>query len=183
MTTHDQDWDRHVHGGLRAGDERALAAAYDEFSPLVYGITVSATGDQTAAEGITQRVFLRLWERPEEFDPERGPLRALLCELARRQAIDWLHREGARQITSTLDWEPAEASAAGSPATKMVRDALLGLPAQQRDAIMLAYLRGLSYHQVATELAIPEGTARSSIHSGLRQLATVLASAGISPGG
>jgi RNA polymerase sigma factor (sigma-70 family) len=185
MSTHDRAWDRRVHRGLRAGDDQALAQAYDELSPFVYGIAVRASGDQEAAEEITEYVFLRLWERPGEFDPERGPLRVLLCDLARARAIEWLRRAGQRHaVASTLTWEPVEASApAWPPAAKTVQDVLRSLPAQQRNAIMLAYLHGLSFRQVATELAIPEGTAKSGIYSGLRQLAVALAAAGVTPDG
>jgi DNA-directed RNA polymerase specialized sigma24 family protein len=185
MNTHDQAWDRRVHRGLRAGDERALASAYDELSPFIYGIAIRATGDQEAAENITEHVFLQLWERPGEFDPERGSLRVLLCDLARAQAIDWLRQAGRRNaVASTFIWEPVTGAAPpGPPAAKTVQDVLQSLPAQQRDAIMLAYLHGLSFRQVATELAIPEGTAKSGIYSGLRQLAVALAAAGVTPEG
>lgn len=162
-----------------------MAAAYDELSPFVYGIAVRATGDQKAAEDITEHVFLRFWERPGEFDPDRGSLRVLLCDLARARAIGWLRQAGRHQaVASTLTWEPVAGSApTGPPAVKTVQDVLRSLPAQQRNAIMLAYLHGLSFRQVATELAIPEGTAKSGIYSGLRQLAVALAAAGVTPEG
>jgi len=182
---HDHAWERRLHHRLRAGDDEALAAAYDEFSPYVYGIGMRANGDEQAAEDITEHVFLRLWERPGDFDPERGPLRVLLCEMARTRAIGWLRQGGRhRAVRSAISWEPATGSVpAGPPAAKMVQDVLRSLPADQRNAIMLAYLHGLSFREVATELAIPEGTARSGIYTGLRQLAVALAAAGVTPEG
>ena len=175
-------WERRVHGGLRAGDDAALAAAYDEFSPYVYGIALRATGDEQAAEDITEQVFLRLWERPGEFDPERGPLRVLLCEQARAQAIGWLRAAGEqRAVEPALSWEPLDGMV--PPAAKTVRDVLRSLPADQRNALMLAYLHGLSFREVASRLAISEGTARSGIYSGLRRLAVALAAAGVTPEG
>jgi RNA polymerase sigma factor (sigma-70 family) len=182
---HDHAWEKRLHRRLRAGEYEALAAAYDEFSPYVYGIALRATGDEMAAEDITEHVFLRLWERPGEFDPERGPLRVLLCEPARSKAIEWLRQVGPRHsMRSAINWEPVDGAApAAPPAAKMVQDVLSGLPADQRNAIMLAYLHGLSFREVATELSIPEGTARSGIYSGLRRLALALAAAGVTPGG
>jgi RNA polymerase sigma factor (sigma-70 family) len=187
---HDHAWERRLQRRIRAGDDEALAAAYDEFSPYVYGIALRATGDEKAAEDVTEHVFLRLWERPGEFDPDRGPLRVLLCELARARAIGWLRQvdrhkvDRHRGVRSALDWEPVEGSApVGPPAAKMVQDLLRSLPADQRNAIMLAYLHGLSFREVASELAIPEGAARSGIYSGLRRLAVALAAAGVTPEG
>jgi RNA polymerase sigma-70 factor (ECF subfamily) len=182
---HDHAWERRLQRRIRAGDDEALAAAYDEFSPYVYGIALRATGEEKAAEDVTEHVFLRLWERPGEFDPDRGPLRVLLCELARTRAISRLRQVGRhRAVRSALNWEPVEGSVpAGLPAAKMVQDVLRSLPADQRNAIMLAYLHGLSFREVATELAIPEGAARSGIYSGLRQLAVALAAAADTPEG
>lgn len=182
---HDHAWERRLHRRVRAGDDEALAAAYDEFSPYVYGIALRATGDERAAEDITEYVFLRLWEQPGEFDHDRGPLRVLLCELARIRAIGWLRQAGRQHaVRSALNWEPVEGSVPSGPsAAKMVQDVLRSLPADQRNAIMLAYLHGLSFREVATELAIPEGMARSGIYSGLRRLAVALAAAGVTPEG
>lgn len=182
---HDHAWERRLHRRIRAGDDEALAAAYDEFAPYVYGIALRATGDEQAAEDITEHVFLRLWERPGEFDPERGSLRVLLCDLARSRVIRWTREAAPRQgVRSAISWEPVDGAVpAGLPEAKMVQDVLRSLPADQRNAIMLAYLHGLSFREVATELAIPEGTARSGIYSGLRQLAVALAAAGVTPEG
>jgi RNA polymerase sigma-70 factor (ECF subfamily) len=183
MDAYDQAWDRRVHRGLRAGNDQALAEAYDEFSPYVYGIAVRATGDQDAAEDITEQVFLRLWERSGEFDPERGSMRVLLCDLARAKSIEWRRHAGLPGAIE-FPWEPMEGTAPqGPPAAKAVQDVLRSLPAQQRNAIMLAYLHGLSFRQVAAELAIPEGAAKSGIHNGLRQLAVALAAVGVTPEG
>ncbi|HZB29229.1 MAG TPA: hypothetical protein VE465_03585 [Streptosporangiaceae bacterium] len=72
---HDHAWERRLHRRVRAGDEKTLAAAYDEFSPYVYGIALRATGAERVAEDVTEYVFLRLWERP-------GGLRQLAVALA-----------------------------------------------------------------------------------------------------
>lgn len=82
MGGHDLAWDVRVHSGLLAGDETALADVYDALAPLVYGIALRTTGDGAAAEELTERVFLRLWERPLEFAPQRAPLRVQLGGLA-----------------------------------------------------------------------------------------------------
>lgn len=177
MRAYDQAWDARVYGGLLAADETALADAYDALAPLVYGIALRSTGDKAVAEDLSERVFLRLWERPMEFPPERGSLRVLVCELARRWAVEHNQRAGrspgadALALVST----PESAAAAGMPReTGVVREALLSLPAQQRNAILLAYFHGLDYRQVARELDIPEDTARIGLHSGLDRLAALL---------
>ena len=74
------DMDLHVR--LVAGDLDALAAAYDEHSPFVYGVAVKITGSRESAEEITQDVFVALWERPLSYEPRHGSLRGWLVSKA-----------------------------------------------------------------------------------------------------
>ncbi|HEX4907549.1 MAG TPA: sigma-70 family RNA polymerase sigma factor, partial [Actinomycetes bacterium] len=90
------EWERDLRGRLMAGDPRALAEAYEQFSPTVYGLAARVTGDHAAAEDVTQEVFLHLWERPWVFDPDRGRLRAWLATMAHHRAVDRLRRTAAR---------------------------------------------------------------------------------------
>lgn len=86
------DWERELRARLGAGDELALAEAYDQFSPMVYGLAVRVTGDRSAAEDVTQEVFLHLWQRPAAFDPDRGRLRTWLATMAHHRAVDHLRQ-------------------------------------------------------------------------------------------
>jgi DNA-directed RNA polymerase specialized sigma24 family protein len=54
------EWERNLRARLMAGDPRALAEAYEQFSPMVYGLAARVTGDRAAAEDVTQEVFLHL---------------------------------------------------------------------------------------------------------------------------
>jgi RNA polymerase sigma factor (sigma-70 family) len=179
--------DRDLRAGLVAGDPAALGEIYDETSPLVYGIALRVTGDRAAAEDIAQEIFLGLWEHPERYDPDRASLRTWLCLIARNRAIDWLRRTQARtRATAALALagleEPPqdiESAAVSNTVTKAVRAAVQALPEAQRAAVLLAYFHGLTYRQVAAELAIPEGTAKSRLRLALRHLADRLAADGL----
>ncbi|MEQ4721632.1 sigma factor [Nonomuraea sp. B19D2] len=63
---------------LMAGDLDALAHAYDQHGPYVYGVAVKVTGSQAHAEEITQNVFVALWQDPLSYDPALGSLRGWL---------------------------------------------------------------------------------------------------------
>ncbi len=65
--------DQELRQRLVDGDETALARVYDLYFPLVYRLAVRVTGDWAAAEDVVQEVFAHLWQRPEAFDPGRGP--------------------------------------------------------------------------------------------------------------
>jgi RNA polymerase sigma-70 factor (ECF subfamily) len=175
---------------LVAGDDDALAEAYDRWSPLVHSLALRVTGDHTAAEDVTQEVFIRLWEQPDAYDPGRGALRTWLCVMAHRRAVDWLRRRTARaRYQASAAAADAAAAAGDGPAVdegvmwqveaKAVREAVRALPDPQREAVLLAYYRGRTYREVARDLQIPEGTAKSRLRVALASLARRLAAEGI----
>ncbi|WP_331766228.1 sigma-70 family RNA polymerase sigma factor [Embleya sp. NBC_00896] len=175
--------DDHLHDRLVQGDETALAEAYDRFVALVHSVALRVSGSRTAAEDIVQEVFVHLWERPYAFRPERGSLRGWLCLLAHRRAVDWVRAEQARERrvrqvcgTDVEDCAPsAEDSVVAADEAGRVRTAVATLPAAQREAIELAFFAGITYRQVARQLGVPEGTVKSRMRGGLRQLASLLA--------
>jgi RNA polymerase sigma factor (sigma-70 family) len=177
--------DRVLRDRLVAGDERALAVVVGEFGSLVRGVARKVLCDESAAEDVTQDVFVWLWERPDRFDPDRGSLRAFLTVVSRRRAIDWIRRHdadrrradrAAQEAPLVLD-DLADGVSARDDAAQ-VRAAVAALPADQRDAVTLAFFGGLSYREVAIELDIPEGTAKSRLRLALAKLSATLGPTG-----
>jgi len=178
--------DVRLHDRLVGGDDDALAEAYDTWGALVYSIAVGIIHDRAGAEDITQDVFLHLWERPQAYDPRRGALRTWLCITARSRALDWTRRAQARTryqstaaaLTVTTSPEVDE-SLMWQTEAKAVREAVQALPEPLQDAIRLAFYGERTYRDVARDLAIPEGTAKSRLRRGLSTLADHLAAEGI----
>jgi len=168
---------------LVAADEGALAEAYERYAGLVYGLARRVLADEAMAEEVTQEVFVYLWEHPAKFDPTRGTMRSWLGVLAHRRSVDRVRVEARRsrreasvapvgQVTDAqneVDDELSRAWLAGC-----VREAIDRLPPEQREAVMLAYFGNRTYRQVATELAIPEGTAKSRLRLALAKLDDLL---------
>jgi RNA polymerase sigma factor (sigma-70 family) len=181
------EWERDLRARLMDGDGLALAEAYDQYSPMVYGLAVRVTGDRSAAEDVAQEVFLHLWERPWAFDPGRGRLRAWLATLAHHRSVDHLRRSAVRDRSAAraaAEREPTpppnpEEAAVAAAVAKRVRVAVDELPAPQRTAVLLAYFEGRTFRQVARLTGVPEGTAKSRLRLGLRRLADRLQSEGL----
>jgi len=178
-------WELAVRDRLVARDPSALSDLYDQFGSYVFGLAARVIGDRHAAEDVTQEVFLSMWERPEAFEPARGRLRTFLGTLAHRRAVDVVRREEARRRRA------AREAATGTPipdvgelamaivSAEQVRAEVNRLPAEQRAAIELAYFGGRTYRQVAEELGIPEGTAKSRMRLGLGRIAQALEAQGV----
>lgn len=165
--------------GLRAGDEAALEQAMAQHGGAVLRMARNVFADEAAAEEIAQDVFLDLWRRPERFDRSRGNLRTFLVGMARNKAIDRLRTFYVRRRTfdslaerATLEAPPNEHDALELRSD--LRDQIDRLPAPQRSALLLAYYGGRTYREVALELGIPEGTAKTRLRHALAGLRAAL---------
>lgn len=167
----------------------ALAEAYRRHAGAVFGLAKRLLTDHARAEEIVQEVFVRLWNEPTRFDPERGTLRSFLLANAHGRAVDLIRsdvsrrRREEREAFQTAEagydvahevWDLALAS--------HVRDAMHVLQDGERAAIELAYFGGMTYREVAAELGDAEGTVKSRIRSGLKKLRSELLRTGVSMG-
>jgi RNA polymerase sigma-70 factor (ECF subfamily) len=170
--------------------EDALAEIYRRHAGAVYGLARRLLWDDSVAEEVVQEVFLRLWNQPERYDPDRGSVRSFLLAQTHGRAIDLLRSESSRRQREVRD---ARATAEGGydlerevfdlAMGEQVRAAVAKLPVEEKKAIELAYFGGHSYREVAVMLSQPEGTVKSRIRAGLRRMQGELAAVGSSPRG
>jgi len=166
--------------------EEALAEAYRRHAGASYALARRLLNDKELAEEILQEVFLRLWNTPERFDPERGSLRAYLLAQTHGRAVDLLRSETSRRRREEREarespefGDDIEREVIDLTVSEKVKEVVAGLPTDEREAIELAYFGGHTYRQVAVMLQAPEGTVKSRIRSGLRRLRKDLADAGV----
>ena len=166
--------------------QEALAEAYRRHGGAVFALARRLLAEGALAEEVTQEVFLRLWSKPDRFDPERGSLRSYLLAQSHGRAVDLLRAETSRRRRE--EREARQTAEAGYDIEREVIDLAVGehvkevldkLPSEEREAIELAYFGGFSYRQVAARLDQPEGTVKSRIRSGLRRMRADLVDAGI----
>ncbi len=166
-------------------DVQAFETLFDRYSHLVYATCVRVLQDQQAAEDIVQEVFLRLWRRPEHFDPQRGRFLSWLLSVSRNRAIDEVRSRGRRRThesPSDIENDADEPAASDDPllAAELadlrdtLREALAGLPDDQRQTIELAYFGGLTHLEISVLLRQPLGTVKTRIRLGMKKLRAAL---------
>ena len=83
--------------------EEDLAEAYRRHAGAVYGLARRLLANPAMAEEIVQEVFLRLWNQPDRFDPERGSLRSYLLAQCHGRSVDLLRSETSRRAREERD--------------------------------------------------------------------------------
>ncbi len=169
------------------GDDAALAELYRRHGGSVFCAALRVLSVRGLAEEVTQDIFIRLWQSPERFDPARGSLRSLLLAQCHGRAVDIVRSESARRRREVSDATGVSAAYVLEDQVldfvtgEKLREAVGRLCESERDAITLAYFGGHTYVDVASLLAVPEGTVKSRIRSGLARLRFTLLEAGIDP--
>jgi RNA polymerase sigma-70 factor, ECF subfamily len=160
------------------GDEEAFLFLYRRHQAPLFRFALRMTGNSWAAEEIVQDVFMMLVREPNKFDPERGALGAFLYGVARNRIMKHLERTPRTfSLDEHADTDPAALKLASEQQTpaewaelhercEQVRAAVLELPVEFREAIILCELEELSYEEAATLLECPVGTIRSRLHRG-----------------
>jgi RNA polymerase sigma-70 factor, ECF subfamily len=167
--------------GFDLRDPNQFEQVFDEHSRGVYAAAMRVLGNPAQAQDVVQDVFLRVWRRPQAFDPSRGEIGPYLRLMGRSRALDlWREGQAAGRASDRLtlavaeeaprtDERPAEA-VEREDTRAAVRAALRDLPPSQREALVLAYWGGMTADEIARSAGVPLGTAKSRIRLGLAKL-------------
>jgi len=165
------------------GDRVSFDTFYHRFSALIYSTALRVLASESDAEDVAQEVFFMLWEKAPLYDPSRGKPLTWAAVLTRNKCIDRIRSQQRRNRLSEMIEESGNHCPADGPApafgqmvvreqVEAMRRALNELPVDQRHAIELAFLGGLTQTEVAAELELPLGTIKARIRRGMLQLRT-----------
>lgn len=179
MTESHEPDDIEVGRMFAAGDERALALAYERWSGLVHGLACRALGAGPDAEDVTQQVFVSAWTGRHGYRPDAGPLPAWLVGICRHRIAD-AHARRAREArlaaaaAAVHETAPAPAFDGPSDDRVVVMEEVSRLGQPQRGIIELAFFHDLTHDQIAERTGLPLGTVKSHIRRTLLRLRTRL---------
>ncbi|HTO77575.1 MAG TPA: sigma-70 family RNA polymerase sigma factor [Thermoanaerobaculia bacterium] len=171
--------DRALVSRIERRDADALALLYDRYAARLNGLASRIIGDTGEAEEVLQEVFLYVWRAAASFDGTRGTVLAWLLVATRSRAIDRLRarrpggRERLRPLEEAADPVSPEDPVSGAEGRQwetICRAAIGELPADQRQALELAYFGGLTQQEIAEKTKAPLGTVKTRMRLGLMKL-------------
>jgi RNA polymerase sigma-70 factor (ECF subfamily) len=163
---------------MRGGDESALATFYDRWSNRVYSLALRLLREARDAEDIVEETFWQAWRNAARFDATRGGVGTWLLTICRSRALDRIRARRRKQDDAALDDDAQYESSQPDPSATMVanetgrivRAALAELPDEQRQAVELAYFRGLSQSEIAEKTGQPLGTVKTRVRLAMAKL-------------
>jgi RNA polymerase sigma-70 factor (ECF subfamily) len=167
---------------IRGGDSAALDVLYGRYSAPVNSLVWKVLQNAEEADDVTLDVFWQVWRQADRYDPSRGAPPAWIFTVARSRAIDRLRARRRREDRTIsfddpaakldpLDEEVSPDQVASFRQTRdAVREALTTLSPAQREAVELAFFRGLTHVEIAAKLKQPLGTVKTRIRQGLIRL-------------
>jgi RNA polymerase sigma factor (sigma-70 family) len=164
------------------GERAALRAIYDAEAPRMLGVAMRLLRRRALSEEAVHDAFMQVWQRAATFDPARGEARTWLYTILRHRALNILRTETRTELVD--DFEPMGLASEDEDAESLVlrlsdagalKRCLEGLEPVRREAILLAYVQGLTHGELAGRLNVPLGTMKSWIRRSLLQLRECMA--------
>jgi RNA polymerase sigma-70 factor (ECF subfamily) len=182
--------DRDLLARIAGGDQAALGALYDRYVSAAFGLALRILADHGTAEEVVQDAFVAVWRRADSYRAERGEPRSWLLSIVHHRAIDRVRGPSAAARRAEVELDPALDSVDGADvwsaawaqlARAEIEAALASLPAEQREAIDLAFFGGLTHVEVAERTGQPLGTIKGRMRLGLQKLRTELQGRAVEP--
>ncbi|MGW1724130.1 sigma-70 family RNA polymerase sigma factor [Streptomyces sp. NPDC002306] len=160
---------------VAVGDEDAFATLYDAVVSPVLGVARGVLRDPAQSEEVAQEVLVEVWRTAPRYRPDRGTAVNWILTLAHRRAVDRVRSAEAASArehrAALLDRMPPYDEVTEQVEARLereqVRRCLDALTEIQRQAVTLAYYRGLTCRQVAEDLALPLGTVKTRLRDAL----------------
>jgi RNA polymerase sigma-70 factor (ECF subfamily) len=167
---------------MQKGDEAAFTALYRRHQGAVFRFALQMTGHRMRAEDVTQEVFMALMRNSGSYDAARGSLASYLYGVARNIVRKALERDRSLAADATQSECAAPDDTFGALARQEtvaeVRRAILVLPANYREVVVLCELHEMSYQEAAAVIGCAVGTVRSRLNRAHALLAAKLTRTG-----
>ena len=162
----------------------ALAELYDRHGKRLRATIDGVVHEETEADDVLQEIFIQIWKEAGRYSPKAGKPLGWMVTIARRRAIDRLRRRQAysrvreRYQKRVIQQAPTPREADDvfvlNDLRHFLKQCMRVLPRLQREALELAFFKGLSHRDIAAATHAPLGTVKTRLELGLKKLTHML---------
>lgn len=172
------------------GDRQSFQALHERYAGVLFSTAYQVLNDQAEAEDVLQDVFVQIWDKAKLYDRSRGKPLTWALTLTRNKSIDRLRSAQRRhRLKDEVEKEASVAEQGGTgtlragdsvekvyvlETNRIVRNAVLQLSNEQRQAIEMAFFGGLTQNEIAHRLDEPLGTVKARIRRGMIKLKDII---------
>jgi len=167
------------------GRQAALAELYDRYGKRLRATIDGVVHEGAEADDVLQEIFIQIWDEAGRYSPKAGKPLGWMVTIARRRAIDRLRRRQAYSRVRERYQKRVVHEAPNSPRQTdgvfvlndlrhFLKEYMRVLPRLQREALELAFFKGLSHREIAAATHAPLGTVKTRLELGLQKLTHAL---------
>jgi RNA polymerase sigma-70 factor (ECF subfamily) len=171
-------------------DRRAFERLYRATCAHLFSVSLRILRNEGRADEVLQEAYVSIWHNAAGYNAAAGTPMTWMINIVRNKSIDVLRAHRSELAATTEIGDEAMNVAADSAAEPQrlledslikakINDCMRALSSAQRQALALAYYRGMVHTEIASALNAPLGTAKGWVRRGLDQLKSCLEGAGV----
>ncbi len=164
------------------GDAEAFGRLYDIYADRIYRHLYYRTSNVDDARDLTQEVFTKAWQVLPKYKRTKTPFLGWLFTISHNRVIDYYRTKKTHvYLNAEIDMGDRVANpehlADAAFTQQDIRRAILQLPEDQQQVILMSFIEGFEYSEIAASLNKTEGNIRVKLHRGLKKMREILGKA------
>lgn len=157
---------------LQQGDSTCVGEIYDAYGEVLYGVILKIVQKKDIAEDILQEVFMKIWNKGNQYDATKGRFFTWMLNVARNTAIDYMRSADYKnESIKHVDISKADNPVKTDFEEKIgVKEMVFSLDPKYQEIIDLLYFKGFTHAEAADNLGIPLGTVKTRARLAIKEL-------------
>ncbi|MEM1257960.1 MAG: RNA polymerase sigma factor, partial [Bacteroidota bacterium] len=151
-------------------EKDALYQLYDKYSGALFGVILRICQNQELAEDVLQETFLKIWEKIDTYNPDKGKFYTWGYRIAKNRALNAVRKSDMLIQNEDLSVLKDKSETEDNIDLKTLNGALGKLEPHHQEAISLVYFRGYTHREANEEMGVPLGTFKSYVRQALQLL-------------
>ncbi len=155
---------------IKQKDKKALQLLYDKYAPALYGVILRMCGNKEMAEDLLQETFVKIWQKIEAYDPNKGKFYTWAYRIAKNLTLNTIRKKEILIQNEDLSVYREKENAEPQLDVAALNGAVGKLEPHHQEAISLVYFKGYTHREANEQMGVPLGTFKSYVRQALQLL-------------